>query len=232
MLADVFPAAECAALHAKVKAYLTDARFRGWETRLTRTPVVSATRVLAPWEVHLLRSRLHLKDEAAPAHDLALAQALAPQPPPPALQVEVAQQGGADLAALAKAHPDAPEVLVAAWEAGVKLKPADFDAALARHGTDAALLCAAASAAVAAQDVARTEALATRGLALAPWSARLSMTLVSVALAKGASDDAARRFDVTVALGPERPSAQTTETYDRVREAIAACRTRAARGAR
>lgn len=153
VLADVFPPAERDALHAKVKAYVADARFRGWETSLARTPVVSSTRVLPPWEVHLLRSRLHLKDEAAPARELELARGLAPQPLPPALQLRLAQRG--DFPALVSAHPDSPEVLVAAWEAGVKLKPADFDKALAEHGTDAALLCAAASAAVEAQDVAR-----------------------------------------------------------------------------
>lgn len=54
------------------------------------------------------------------------------------------------------------------------------------------------------------------------------MTLVSVALAKGDCEEAARRFDVTVALGPERPAERTKQTYSEVRRAIDACRARAA----
>lgn len=219
----VFPAGEAAALQAKVQAYLGDARFRGWETSLRRTPAVHASRVLAPWEVHLLRRRLFLDDEAARARELSMAGSLAPTPLPAPLQV--AQCGGDApcLEALLAAHPESPEVLIAARDAGLKLPADAVKSALAQHEGNAALLAVAAETAAQANDADRLDELANAGFALAPWSARLASLRVLGAVAHGRCDEAVAELSVAESLGPERPTANSEKYYAALRKQVAAC---------
>ncbi|MCC6338235.1 MAG: DUF1570 domain-containing protein, partial [Myxococcales bacterium] len=150
VMKSVFPPADAARLREEVTAYMKEARFRGYETSLRRTPTVKDERLLEPWEVHRLRSRLWLADEAAERAELGQVVALAPSPRPPAVEVVAALLEHRALGPLVAAHPQSPDVLVTAHAEGVKLEPAVLAKAVEQHPTDARLLLAAAE--VALQD--------------------------------------------------------------------------------
>lgn len=227
VMREVFPPEDAARLKGEIKTYLGEARFRGYETSLNRKPVVSTTRVLEPWQVHLLRSRLFLKDDEAGRRELQTVLAIAPAPAPAAVAVVKAKLEKSDVTPLVASFPSAPEVLVAAHEAGVKVSREALVAA-AREATDAALILAAAEACV-EEATDEAEKLAERGLTLAPWSAELASVLVKVSLAGGRCDDAELRLARVEALGPERPTPSMTKYVEQVRESIAKCRARTAR---
>ncbi len=226
VMAEVFPPAEAAALRDKVQAYLGAAKFRGWETVLRRTPTVSSPTALEPWRVHLLRNRLFLNDEAAAQKDLAMAVELAPTPRPAAVAVVEAALQNTPAKALLDAYPAAPEVLIAADDDDSKLRRAQLTQALEVAPTDAELLLVAADAALNAGAPEEAEALARRGLALAPWSTQLATTLVYASANRDRCDEAEARWPIAEALLPERPTEQTTKFIARIRELISKCRER------
>lgn len=73
---EVFPPAEWPELHRRLRAYLSEGRYRGWETSGLAAPRVSKARTLAPWEVHLLR-RLYADGAKARLKEAAIAKELA-----------------------------------------------------------------------------------------------------------------------------------------------------------
>ncbi|MEW5739985.1 MAG: DUF1570 domain-containing protein [Myxococcota bacterium] len=223
VMAEVFPPAEAARLRDEVQAYMKEARFRGYETSLRRIPAVRGERVLAPWEVHLLRSQLWLRDEGAARADLEQAVALAPSPRPAAVEVVAAQLEHRPLAALVARFPDSPEVLVQAHSAGEKLDAALVSRAVEGHGTNAALLLVAAD--VAGQDGRGDdmEAFAARGFELAPWSLRLAMMRIVAASARGHCEEAARRLSVAEGLLPERLTQKARESFRKLQELVSRC---------
>ncbi len=225
VVSDVFPPADAERLRGEIAAYLGDARFRGWQTWLKRTPVVSAPRVLAPWEVHLLRSRLYLYEEPAPVlRELEAAVALAPAPHPAAVAVAEATLKKADLTALLAAYPDSPDVLLAIHEAG-KPVPREALVAAAKRTDDAALLVAAAQAS-ATHDADEAEALAKRSLELAPWSSAALVVQVQVDLRRSDCDAAeltTARLEATLA---DERSANNSKFLETTRQAIGKCRAR------
>jgi hypothetical protein len=81
----VFPREEWEPLRVKVEAYVAEARFAGWESRSLVTPRLGPTRVLTPWEVHLVRRRLALtlREWSVATAEGQLALAVAPTPTPP-----------------------------------------------------------------------------------------------------------------------------------------------------
>lgn len=85
----VFPPEQQAALHERVEAYVAETRYRGWETRMLRTPELSAPVPLAPWEVHLLRRRILQRTglTADVVRESKLAADVAPTPLPPEVDV-------------------------------------------------------------------------------------------------------------------------------------------------
>jgi hypothetical protein len=208
----VFPAGEATGLQANIQADLGDARFRGWETSLRRTPAVHASRVLAPWEVHLLRQRLLLDDEAARTRELAVAVSLAPTPLPPPLQVARCGGDAPCLEVLLAAHPESPDVLIAARGAGLKLPADAVKAAIEHHEANAAWLAVAAETAAQENDYGRLDELANAGFALAPWSARLASLRMLAAVAHRRCDEAVARLSVAESLGQEGPTADFERT--------------------
>ncbi|MFT3708790.1 MAG: DUF1570 domain-containing protein [Archangium sp.] len=74
VMRQVFPPGERKRLYDVVSAYLSNARFHGWETSLTRTPTIEQPVVLSDWQVHLLRSRLS-PERAMEEEDIAISLA-------------------------------------------------------------------------------------------------------------------------------------------------------------
>jgi hypothetical protein len=226
VMAEVFPPAETKALRDKVQAYLGAAKFRGWETVLRRTPTVGSPTVLEPWRVHLLRSRLFLNNEAAAQKNLSMAVELAPTPRPAAVAVVEAALQKTPAKALLDAYPTAPEVLIAADDDDSKLRRPQLTQALQAAPTDAELLMVAADAALNADAPDEAEALALRGMALAPWSSQLATLLVYASANRNRCDEADVRWSSAVALLPERQTEQNTRFIAGVREVLSKCRER------
>lgn len=224
VMAEVFPPVDAQRLHSEVTSYLGSARYHAWQTSLRRNPKLEEPVVLAPWEVHALRSRLYLRDDAAVTREEQQAVALAPTPLPPRAAVLNAELTSTSAAALVAQHPDAPEVLVAAWgREPAKADREQLSRALARAPDDVELLLLAAEAAVAARDVDEAQRLINRGLALAPWSLDLVELELRLALGRRDCEGAARVLSRLQALAPERPSEQFTKALDEVRGRVLAC---------
>lgn len=227
LMNELFPPAEAQRLHAAVKAYLADARFRGWETSLRRTPKVKPPVVLAPWEVHALRSRLYLRDEEAAKQELRVALSLAPTPLPPRAAVLKATLEGRDPKELLAAYPTSGPVLVAAHQ---RFDP-DLDArnlqkALEGPDVDAHLLLLAANFAFFSvpADLERASAYAERGGALAPWSAEFAALRAQIAFAKRDCVEAQVRATQAASLLSERAGPSDLEQMKKLHERVAECR--------
>lgn len=205
---DVFPAADQARLHDAVKQYLREARFRGWETSLQRTPKLEAPVVLADWEVHALRSRLFLLDARAGENDEKLAVELAPSPMPAGAAVLKAELAREKLEPLLKVYPDSPDVLRAVYVNQDSVPPrASIEAALAKQPDDVELIWIAARAAWASGENAAAEKHVQHGLALAPWSTDLTILALQFDLTEGRCDEADRDWAQLLSLLPERGDA-------------------------
>jgi hypothetical protein len=220
---ELFPKDEAARLQGEVKAYLGAARFRGYQTTLRRVPSLSQVRALEPWQVHLLRSRLFLRDEKAEAADLQVAIEVAPTPKPAAVALLEAERARTPVVNLLEAYPTAPEVLAALGEEEGKAHRKAFDQAVAANPEDAPLRLAAARAALADQDVAGAETHATAGLALAPWSSELAGLLLSTSMAQSRCEEAATRLSRYESLLPERLSDETKTAVEALRVQVGAC---------
>lgn len=221
----VFPKADAARLHAAVKAYLGEARFRGWETSLRRTPKLEVPVVLQPWQVHALRSRLFLKDEAAAKKDLEQAVALAPSPTPPAAAVWKAELEKREAKSLVASYPTSAPVLVAAWgRYDAAADRAQLERALETAGSDVELLLLAGNVAYFANDLARATIYATRGGTLAPWSLDFAVLRLRLALDQGQCDDAGRLVSQAASLMSERPGTAEKEQLTALLERLGKCR--------
>jgi hypothetical protein len=226
VMAEVFPPEDAQRLHAEVTSYLGNARYRGWETSLRRNPKLEEPVVLAPWEVHALRSRLFLRDEEAVKREEQQAVALAPTPLPPRAAVLNARLTSTAPTSLVAQHPDAPEVLVAAWGQ----KPVDADReklarALERAPDDVELLLLAAEAAYGAR-APEVDGLISRGVSLAPWSIDFVELELRLALQRHDCAGAERVFSRLQALAPERPSDDFMKAVEQLRGRVKACAAR------
>lgn len=225
LMAELFPPAEAQRLHAAVKAYLSSARYREWETSLRRNPKIEAPVVLPPWEVHALRSRLYLRDEDAARKEQQAAVALAPSPLPPRAAVLKAALEKRDAKELLATYPAAGPVLVAAYGRFDKdLDDAKLQDALKGADADVELLLLAANTAFyGAEDVEQATRLADRGAALAPWSVEFAGLRVDIALHKKECAEADRRVAQVASLMSERPQASEREQLAKLRDRVKAC---------
>lgn len=227
VMVEVFPPAERKTLQAAVQAYLGQARFRGWETRLNRVPQLSAPVLLSPSEVHAVRSQLFLRDEKAAQQELEKAVALAPKPldgPAAVLRAELAKE---DAKALVTQFPTTPEVLVAAWlEDDAAADRAVLTAALAAHPDDVQLLLIGARVALRQKDLELAATWCARGLSLAPWSIEFVVVQLDLELARRECEEAQRTLSQVISLGPERPSERDRKFFAELQEATSKCETR------
>lgn len=223
VMREVFPPADRSRLQKEVQAYLGAARFRGFETALRRTPVLSAPEVLLPWQLHLLRGRLFLNDEKAAALEEALAVKVAPSPVPAAIAVLEATRKTEPIAPLLERFPASAAVLVGLPTDDAKNVLPAFEEALRHERQNAALLEAAAQAWLAAGKLKEAEAFALEGLTLAPWSADLAVVPFSVAIAEGRCAEAETRLARVEPLLPERPTEASTKFLEKARAALVEC---------
>ncbi len=223
VMREVFPPAEAKELEAKVTAYLGEARFRGFETSLRRVPQLSEVKTLAPWQVHLLRSRLFLRDEAASKKDVALAIELAPTPKPPAIAVLEAKASEVPMRSLVSTYPGAPEVLGELDGESGKAMQAEFAKAVELHPDDAQLLLVAANVALENEAYDEAEALAVRGLEQAPWSVELLLVSMTSAAARHHCELAAARFARVESLLGEQLSESTKQRLATLRGLVEKC---------
>lgn len=222
VMREAFPPAETPALHEAVQAYVRAASFRGFETSLRRQPSLSAPRVLQPYELHLLRSRLFLKSEEARARELEAAKAVAPTPLPAALAVAEAQARGQAVEGLLSSYPEAPEVLLALPTDARAGARAAFEAALAREPESAALLLAVAELFGAEGKLEEAERLTTKGLSLAPWSVQLHRLAFRISVARRRCVEAASRAATIEALLGDDP-AGNKDVLGETRTQLAGC---------
>lgn len=193
----VFPREEQEALLARVRAYVAEGRYAGWESTVRRAPEVSAPVPVEPWEVHLLRRAVFqaVGEPAAAKAESARAQQLAPAPPPPAVELaraidtalgpertDVLLRLAGEPRALLElgAAPDLPAAEQLQWRER---------AAAALPGSARAQLLLARAAAERRDP--RALAAAQRAVALAPWSVDARLFEVQ-ALAAAARCPAAR----------------------------------------
>lgn len=223
---EVFPPEEAKRLHEAVKEYLGAARFRGWETTLNRTPKIEAPIVLAPWEVHALRSQLYLRDVGAATREQVMAVSLAPVPLPPEAAVLKAELDGRKAKELLADFPTSPAVLVAAhgrFDEDVDV--AKLEEALERPDADAELFLLGANTALFKKpsDPKRAKTWVDRATALAPWSVEIAVARVQIALALGDCEEA--RYSVGEAGGllPERASKEEVERIQDLRARVEKC---------
>lgn len=225
VMAEVFPPADSARLHAAVQQYLKDARFRGWETSLRRAPKIEAPVTLSDWEVHALRSRLWFIDKESGVKDLEKAVALAPSPMPPGVAVIKARLEKAAPETLLKTYPEAPEVLVDVYANEDKVPPrAVIDAAVEKHPDDPELLLIAARAAWASGESEAARKFTARGLSVAPWSHDLVIQKLTIELAESNCDEADRAWAQLLSLLNERGSALSSKPMQTMKKLIQGCR--------
>ena len=180
--------------------------------------------VLAPWEVHALRSRLFLRDDAAAKKELERAVALAPTPLPPAAAVLKATLEKSDAKKLLVDHPTAAPVLVAAYgQFDVGADRAMVEKALQTSGSDVELLLLATNTAFFADDLDKATEYADRGQRLAPWSVDFAVLRVRLALARKECAQAELRMSQATSLIPERTQGSALEGITRLRAQVAGC---------
>jgi hypothetical protein len=226
LMNELFPPAEAQRLHAAVKAYLGEARFRGWETSLRRTPKIEAAVVLAPWEVHALRSRLHLRNDEAARKDLEVAVSVAPVPLPPRAAVLKAELEKRDPKELLATYPASGPVLVAAHRHfDPDLDAANLQKALEGPDVDADLLLLAANFAFFGKtvDLGLASTYADRGGELAPWSVEFATLRAQVALQQKDCKEAEARATQAASLLSERAQPADLEEMKKLRDRVATC---------
>jgi hypothetical protein len=227
IMAELFPPAERQRLHAAVKQYLADARYRGWETSLNRTPRIEAPVVLAPWEVHALRRRLLLRgEEAAVKKELEKAIELAPTPLPARAAVLKAELEGRDARELLAKYPTSPEVLVAAHRRpGLVVDRENLQKALDAAPHDAELLLLAANTMffAANPDLKQASELVVRGQLLAPWSPEFAALNTQISVATQDCAEAELQLAQLPSLMPERPRESHLKELQKLRELVAQC---------
>ena len=225
VMEEVFPKVDLPRLHAEVKAYLGQARFRGWETSLRRAPKLEAPVVLQPWEVHALRSRLFLKDQSAAKNDLEKAVALAPSPMPPLAAVWKAKLEKREAKTLLASYPNSAPVLVAAWAPyDVEANRTQVEQALETAGSDVGLLLLAGNLAYFEKDFERATTYAVRGGTLAPWSLELAVLRLRLAIDQRHCGEASLLLSQAASLLPERAADVQESELSTLRKRVEKCK--------
>lgn len=203
----VFPRAEWPELQKKVQAYLDERRFRGWETAVLRTSTPSTPRVLAPWEVHLLRRDYVEANELKRAETMK-AVALAPTPLPVRLALAEAEDTlfGPEQTDVALRYPDEPLAVAMAAQAS-DLSPAQRNVLKARAlelAPDDVEVLAMYAAGMSQSHSEAALAAAEKAVALAPWWVWPRSSKISALLALKRCDDALHDIEGLEALAGER----------------------------
>ncbi|MGV3622566.1 MAG: hypothetical protein ACO1OB_17235 [Archangium sp.] len=167
----IFPREEWETLHERLVKYLSEGRYRGWETRNLETPELSTPRVLEPWEVHLIRGR-YLDNGKLTHAEVELAATLAaPKRPADVTLAQYEATRGPQRSEVLAELPDDPRAwLVASFAPDLPLKERLQLAARAmeQRPTDVWAQARFAELAVLREDP-RALAAADRAIVLAPW---------------------------------------------------------------
>ena len=222
----VFPPAEQAALRDRVRAYVAEGRFSGWQSTILRAPAVSDAVRVEPWEVHLLRRSIFVAmgaDKAAAAECLR-AQEVAPVPAPPAVQLALLPatlQGPARTEALLRLAAEPAAMLQLARAA--ELTPDDrlrwLEKAVEALPDSGRARYLFARAALLAHDPRAVEA-AQRTAALAPWSVEAQLIGVQALAAAGRCPEARAALGAATNSGSLQPG--ELGRLNEVRAALAA----------
>lgn len=226
----VFPREEQQALLGKVRAYVAEGRFSGWESTVLRAPTVSAPVPVEPWDTHLVRRTIFeaTDAEAAARAESARARELAPSPLPPAVELALVKDtvAGPERTDVLRRVAGEPRALL---ELGVApdLAPPEqlqwLERAVAALPDSARAQALFARAALKRHDPRATSA-AQRAAALAPWSVEARLVEVRALAAAARCPDARVALQLAASTAHDHASGLLRRLAEARGELDAACR--------